>query len=338
MTTETEPKTYVTEEEKKMTMQAAVITEPGQVEMQTMAIPEPAANEVRVHLEGCGLCASDLPVWEGREWFKYPREAGSPGHEAWGKVDAVGENVKTVREGYRVTGLFYNAYAEYDLAKETEVVELPGSLSNKPFPGEPLGCAMNIFKRSGIERSNTVAIIGIGWIGSLLVQLAKQTGATVIACSRRKSSLKKAKEFGADHIISLSNKENVVKKVENITEGMLCDCVIEATGKQEALDLAGKLTAIRGNLIIAGYHQGDHRKIDMQLWNWRGINVINAHERDAAMYIQGIRKAIQYMSRGTLNPFPLFTHSFPLEHIGKAFEMQQQKLEGFTKALITLNQ
>lgn len=334
----TEPKTSIKEEEKKTTMRAAVITKPRTVEMQIMDIPEPAADEVRIRLEGCGLCSSDLPVWEGREWFNYPRKAGSPGHEAWGKVDAVGENVKTVRKGYRVTGLFYNAYAEYDLAKETEVVELAGSLSSKPFPGEPLGCAMNILKRSRIERSDTVAIIGIGWIGSLLVQLARQTGATVIAISRRNSSLEKARELGADYILSLNNNEDVVEKVEAITEGSLCDCVIEAAGKQETLDLAGKLTAIKGNLIIAGYHQGGPRQVDMQLWNWRGINVVNAHERDPDIYIQGIRKAIKYVSRGSLNPFPLFTHTFPLEHIGKAFEMQRQKLEGFTKALITLNQ
>lgn len=335
-----ESKTYVKSDEQKKVMQSAVITGPQQVEMQSTAVPEPAADEVRIRLEGCGLCASDLPVWEGRDWFSYPREPGNPGHEAWGIVDAVGKDVKTVHQGYRVTGLFYNSYAEYDITKETEVVELPVSFSDKPFPGEPLGCAMNIFRRSGIERTDTVAIIGTGWIGSLLVQLANKTGSRVIALSRRNSSLQKARELGADFTWSLKNnpEQDVISKIENITEGDFCDCVIETAGKQETLDLAGKLAAIRGTLVVAGYHQDGHRNVDMQLWNWRGLDVINAHERDPSMYVQGIRKAIKKISRGGLDPYPLITHSFPLEEIGKAFEMQQQKPEGFTKALITFDQ
>ncbi len=315
-------------------MQAAVITAPHKVEMQTAPIPAPGSNEIRIRLEGCGLCASDLPVWEGREWFSYPGEAGSPGHEGWGVVDAVGSDVKTLRPGYRVTGLCYNAYAEYDLAKESEVVELPDSLRKRPFPGEPLGCVMNILERSQIKHGETVAIIGIGWIGSLLVQLAKNIGVTVIALSRRDSSLEKAKQFGAEYAFSLQKDENIVDKIEAITEGDFCDCVIEATGKQEALGMAGKLTAIRGRLVIAGYHQDGPRQVDMQLWNWRGIDVINAHERDSYKYIRGMRRAVRFITKGAFDPFPLITHSFEQYQIGEAFEMLQQKPEGFTKAII----
>src|SRR5699024_8942672 len=201
--------------EDKKIMQAAVITEPRTVEMQSVTIPEPADDEVRVKLEGCGLCASDLPVWEGRTWFSYPRKAGSPGHEAWGEVDAVGKKVKAVRPGCRITGLFYNAYAEYDIAKETEVIELPQILSDRPFPGEPLGCAMNIFHRCSIKRGDKVAIVGIGWLGSLLAQLIRHAGATVIALSQRTSSLEKAAELGADYTIPVEDREEVTDRVED---------------------------------------------------------------------------------------------------------------------------
>jgi threonine dehydrogenase-like Zn-dependent dehydrogenase len=322
-----------TENEKKL-MQAAVITAPGKIEMQTTAIPEPGPNEIRIRLEGCGVCASDLSLWQGKEWFSYPAKAGSPGHEGWGIIDAVGKDVKTMQPGYKVTGLCYNAYAEYDICNKNEVVEIPDRLRDQPFPGEPLGCAINIFERSEIKRNSTVAIIGIGWLGSLLVQLAKSTGAEVIALSRRESSLERAKQLEADHVYSIRNNKNIVDEIENLTNGNLCDCVIEAAGKQEALDLASKLTAVRGRLIIAGYHQDGNRRVDMQLWNWRGIDVINAHERDPNKYIQGIRKAERFITEGTLNPFPLFTHTFDRQHIDKAFRMLQQKPEGFTKALI----
>ena len=72
---------------------AAVIAAPGEIELREIEFREPVAGEVRVRLEGCGACASNVPVWEGRPWFAYPFEPGAPGHEAWGRVDAVGAGV-----------------------------------------------------------------------------------------------------------------------------------------------------------------------------------------------------------------------------------------------------
>ena len=107
------------------TMQAAVLTEPQHIEIQEVTLPEPAAGQVRIRLEGCGLCASNIPVWEGREWFSYPQAAGSLGHEGWGIIDAVGDGVTDLHIGDRVAALSYHAYAEYDLADADQVVKLP---------------------------------------------------------------------------------------------------------------------------------------------------------------------------------------------------------------------
>jgi D-arabinose 1-dehydrogenase-like Zn-dependent alcohol dehydrogenase len=96
------------------TMRAAVVTAPGRVELHGVAIPEPGPTEVVVRLEGCGVCGSNGPVWEGREWFRYPLAPGAPGHEGWGRVAAAGRDVRTVREGDRVAALFGAAFAEYD--------------------------------------------------------------------------------------------------------------------------------------------------------------------------------------------------------------------------------
>ncbi len=306
------------------------------MEERTVSVPEPADDEVRIRLEGCGLCASDMPVWQGRDWFSYPAEPGSPGHEGWGTVDAVGKDVQYIHKGYRVAALCYNAYAEYDIAKACHVVELPDLFDSKPIPGEPLACAMNIFKRSCIKKGSTTAIVGAGWLGLLLIQLAKNAEANVIAISRRPSSLEKAKECGADYTFSTEENPDIIKQVEDITGGDLCSCVIEAAGKQETLDLAGELTGVKGRLVIAGYHQDGQRKVNMQLWNWRGMDVINAHERNPAEYVRGMREAVKYMNKKVLNPFPLITHTFPLKDIQQAFKAQEQKPENFTKALITI--
>ena len=316
-------------------MQAATVVAPGKIALQEVEIPKPAANEIRIRLLGCGLCASNLPPFEGREWFSYPMEPGGLGHEGWGVVEAVGSAVKHFRPGNPVTALSYHAYAEYDLAPENQVVKLPDHLSDQPFPGEPLGCAINIFRRSQIEAGMTVAIVGAGFLGLLLIQLAKSAGAHVIALSRRQSALDLAQEMGADEVLPLDDHWQIIEQVKKLTRGKFCERVIEATGKQWPLDLAGELTAERGRLIIAGFHQDGLRQVNMQLWNWRGIDVINAHERDPEVYMQGIREAVVAIEQEKMNPLPLFTHVFPKEKIQEAFETHQQKPEGFIKALIT---
>src|SRR5919106_1310171 len=114
---------------------------------------------------------------------------GPLGHEGWGVVDAVGPGVEGLGAGERVAALSYKAYAEYDLADADAVVPLPASLAGQPFPGEPLGCAMNILRRSGVEPGQTVAIVGVGFLGALLTRLAAGAGARVIAVSRRPFAL-----------------------------------------------------------------------------------------------------------------------------------------------------
>ncbi|WP_205702850.1 MDR/zinc-dependent alcohol dehydrogenase-like family protein [Botryobacter ruber] len=322
-------------ETKAATMQAAVITAPRHIEVQDVALPDPQLGQVRLKLEGCGLCASSIPVWEGRDWFTYPVEAGNPGHEGWGVVDAVGEGVTGVAVGDRVAALSYNSYAAYDVADADKVVKLPEALHNQPFPGEPLGCAMNIFRRSKIEAGQTVAILGIGFLGALLVQLAKHAGARVIAISQRDFSLEIAQECGADEVIKMEDHWQIIEKVKQLTNGNFCERVIECTGKEWPLNLAGELCAERGMLVIAGFHQDGMRQVNIQLWNWRGLDVINAHERDPQEYIKGIREAVEAVAKGILQPDRLYTHRYPLEKINEAFTALAIRPNGFMKALIT---
>src|SRR5438874_7529132 len=132
-------------------MQAAVVCAPNEVQMHLLGLPSPGEGEVRVRVRGCGVCGSNLAPWEGRPWFKYPLAPGELGHEGWGEVEAVGTKVKSLREGEPVVMLSYRSYAEYDTAPETSVVRLPAALAKKPFPGEALACAMNVFRRCDIR-------------------------------------------------------------------------------------------------------------------------------------------------------------------------------------------
>ena len=315
-------------------MKAIVVTAPGKAEAITASVPEPANDEVLIKVEGCGLCASGIPVWEGREWFEYPLKPGAPGHEGYGVVVKTGKKVDNLKPGDRVAALSYKAFAEYDTAKATEVIKIPDTLKDKTFLGEPLGCAVNIFNRSDIRKGQTVAVIGVGFLGALLIQMAREEGARVIAISKRPYSLITAAQVGADEIISFDDKHEVVETVKDLTGGSWCDRVIEATGKQVTLDLAGELAGIRSKLIIAGFHQDGLRQVNMQLWNWRGIDVINAHERDPQNYMAGMREAVKMMKSGVLNAQPLLTHYFAPGEATLAFNMLKERPEGFIKGII----
>ncbi|HSU39265.1 MAG TPA: hypothetical protein VLJ38_06850, partial [Polyangiaceae bacterium] len=126
----------------------------------------------------------------------------------------------------------------------------------------------------------------------------------------------------------------IIQRVSELTGGAFCDRVIEATGKQWPLDLSAELTKVRGRLVIAGYHQDGARSVNMQLWNWRGIDVVNAHEREPARYVHGMRGAIAATLDGTLSPRRLFTHTYSLAELGEALAATAERPEGFVKALV----
>jgi 2-desacetyl-2-hydroxyethyl bacteriochlorophyllide A dehydrogenase len=315
-----------------MTMLAAVITAPATAELVCVPTPDPGRGEVLVELEGCGVCGSDLAVWQGRPWFDYPREPGAPGHEGWGRVVAAGPDVHGPAVGTRVAAICFRSDAEYDVAAADAVVALPRALDGLPFPGEALGCAMNVLRRCDLAAGQTVAVVGVGFLGALLVQLAAGAGARVIALSRRPYALAVARAMGAEHAVGAG--EGALDAVRELIGGGLCDRVIEATGRQESLDLAAQLTRERGRLVIAGFHQDGPRHVDMTLWNWRGLDVINAHERDPAAYVRGVREAAAAVAEGRLDPSPLYTHEFALGDIADAFDTAVRRPDGFLKALV----
>jgi threonine dehydrogenase-like Zn-dependent dehydrogenase len=316
-------------------MRAAVVTGPRRFAVETVDLPEPSEGEVRVRLEGCGVCASNLGPWEGPEWMHFPTSPGDLGHEGWGVIDAVGPGVEGLCDGDRVAALSYRSYAEADIARADMVVKLPPALDGSPFPGEPLGCAFNIFRRSDIRSGQTVAIVGIGFLGAVLTKLASDAGARVIAISRRRESLALAKHYGAAETIAMDDHRAIVEQVKQLTGDTLCERAIECVGKQWPLDLAGELVGFGGKLVVAGYHQDGPRQVNMQMWNWKGIDVINAHERDPQVQLQGMREAVNAVASGRLDPTPLYTGEYPLERLGEALDATRDKPGGFVKALVT---
>ncbi|HEX2224502.1 MAG TPA: L-iditol 2-dehydrogenase, partial [Thermoanaerobaculia bacterium] len=75
-------------------------------------------------------------------------------------------------------------------------------------------------------------------------------------------------------------------------------------------------------------------QVNMQLWNWRGIDVVNAHERDPEIYKSGMEEGVRLLAARELDLEPLITHTFPLSEIERAFQTAEERPEGFIKSLV----
>src|SRR4051812_17270407 len=196
-----------------MAMRAALITRPGQTDFVSRHRPEPGPGHVRVAIEGCGVCGSNLPVWQGRPWFQYPLAPGAPGHEPWGHVDALGDDVEGISVGTRVALLCEQGFAEAAVVPASAVVPIDGLRADAPFPGEALGCGFNVAARSDFAPGQTVAVVGVGFLGAIVTARAAAAGATVVAVSRRPFALEVAALMGAHHTIELGDPDLVVHQV-----------------------------------------------------------------------------------------------------------------------------
>lgn len=202
----------------------------GDFEVVEREVPEPGPGEVRIRVDACGICHSDVFVKEGAfPGMQYPRV---PGHEIAGVVDGLGEGVSEWEEGQRVgvgwhgghcfvcdacrsgdfvtcqnekiTGITHDGgYADYVVVPHEAVAAIPGDLS--AIDAAPLLCAgittFNALRNTGAVAGDLVAVQGIGGLGHLGVQYAKQLGFRVAALSRGTDKEELARELGADHYI-----------------------------------------------------------------------------------------------------------------------------------------
>ncbi|SHL00003.1 alcohol dehydrogenase [Haladaptatus paucihalophilus] len=212
-------------------MRAVEVAEPGaSFELVEREIPEPSGTEVRVEVEACGVCHSDAYAKEGGyPGLSYPR---IPGHEIVGRVDAVGEDVELWEEGDRVGAGWHGGhcftceacrrgefqqcenadihgvtvdggYAEYAAVNAEALARVPDELD--ATDAAPLLCAgittYNALRHTDARPGDLVAVQGIGGLGHLGVQYARQAGFETVAISRGTDKEEYARELGADHFI-----------------------------------------------------------------------------------------------------------------------------------------
>jgi len=317
-------------------MKASVLVGPKKNKIVEMPKPEIGSNEVLIRVKVCGVCASELYTWNNAEEGKQL----VLGHEPLGIIEEVGSSVTGFRKGDRVTGLFGNAFAEYAKADYRHLIKVPEGLDDLVSIGEPLSCLVSGADRTPVRLGDTVAVVGTGFMGLGFMQLMRLKGAArIIAVDTRRESLDNALRFGADIACYPEEVDPKYKVVEWDQIGQGVDVCVEASGSQAALDLASEMTAAHGILSIVGYHQTNSgmRNINMKLWNWKAITVINAHERRKDVHLQAMKSILQLIENGKFNMKDLVTHVYSLDEVDRAYQDLMNKPEGFIKAVIKIS-
>lgn len=249
----------------------------GPFEIVEKEIPEPKSGEVRIKVEACGICHSDMMVKDGLfPGIKYPRV---PGHEVAGVIDALGPNVSDWSVGQRVgvgwygghcteceecrkgdfilcakgkiAGISYDGgYAEYMVAPKQALALIPEELT--AVEAAPLLCAgittFNAIRNSVARPGDTVAVLGIGGLGHLGVQFCAKMGFKTIAIARGKDKEALAKKLGAHHYID-SQTEDIAKSLQALGGAKV---IVSTVTNNDAISSAVGGLSNNGELIILG--------------------------------------------------------------------------------------
>ena len=301
-------------------MLAVVLGPEGGLRLLEMEKPVPGPGEALLRVLACGVCSSDMGVY--RTGLKGDTVLG---HEVIGAVEALGKGAEGPPIGTRVTGAILRGYAGYTLARAEHLIPVPDALSDQEAIVEPLSCMLSGIRRAGCAGAERAIIVGAGFMGLALIALLKAAGVgRVEVCDVSPEALARAKAFGADSTY--------------LPDGPPPPCafVFETAGSQGALTWCGELAARLGSLTIVGYHPAK-REIDMGMWAGKALTVINAFEYDRRLQLENMRHALELAERGQLPLKRLFTHSFPLHQVDRAFQTHLNRPEGFIKGFIRMD-
>jgi threonine dehydrogenase-like Zn-dependent dehydrogenase len=313
-------------------MRLAVLPEPKRFELVDEPEPTIAPDEVLLRVAACGVCTSELDMYRGLAGHAtYP---WYPGHEVSGVVERIGAEVETLAVGDRVAAwVTTRGYGEL-VAVRADYCFPAGDVPLEVALGEPLACAVNAVELADPSLGDDVVLIGAGFMGNLVQKLVELRGPRqVIVADTRADALERAAALGATRTVDVAH-EDLPAIVRELTDGRGADVSFEATGVQPGLDALGQVTRMSGTVAIVGYHQGPPRTIDLAHWNWMAFHVANAHFREVATILGGMRTGMRLLTSGRIRLDDLVTHRYPLDAIDEAFHAAIDKPTGFVKATV----
>ncbi len=320
-------------------MRAMVLTAPGELGLEEVARPAPAAGDVLVRVTHSGICGTDYKTFNGSIPVRYPRIMG---HEMAGEVVDAGR--APFRPGDRViidpelycgvcfhcrigqTHLCPNGmllgrdanggFAEYLAAPATHVFRLPDSIDRRAAPMiQVLTTCLHAQRQIDIFPGESVVVLGLGVTGQLHVQLAKARGATVIGVTRSAHKRALAETLGAD--VTCPGDGHAVEKVREATDGRGPDVVIETTGVVQQLAVAVNMTRSGGRILMFGIITAKEGALPFYDLYYKELSLINARVAKSEDY----PGAIGLVQRGQVRLEPLISDVMPLGELKAAIGM-----------------
>ncbi len=243
---------------------------PEKLVYEDVPVPSPGSGQARVKVHAAGLNFIDVYFRTGIYKSQLPF---TPGMEAAGVVDAVGEGVKSVVPGDRVAyAMNMGTYAEYALVNAWQLVKIPDSIDDRTAAAAMLqGMTAHYlaFSTFSLRNSETALIhAAAGGVGLLLVQVAKRIGAKVIGTVGNDAKAQLALEAGADDVV-VYEKQDFEREAKRITEGRGVDVVYDSVGRM-TFDKSLNCLRRRGTMVLFGQSSGPVPPIDLNTLNAKG--------------------------------------------------------------------
>lgn len=291
-----------------------------------------SGNQVKIKIKYCGVCMSEHYDWSigVNKGF---------GHEPIGVVTEIGENVKWIKVGDRVSGLF-DGSAEYAVTESENVFVLPDGISDTEGVLEPLSCLISAVTKVRIKViGERVAVVGCGYMGCGAISLLKLRGAYVVAVDINPESVKNALKYGADEAYLVDELPSSCLYIPG--SGLNFDgepggfsLVMEWGETNESLDLAIKMTQKCGQLAIGAYHTGEKRLVDVQMLNVKAIDCLSTHPREVDLSREGCKNSIKLMESGVWNYKHVPTKVYPISRFDEAQGDLSNKFGKYLKAVV----
>ncbi len=328
------------------TYKVSVITGEKTFENRELELKNPQAGQVLVKVDSVAICTLEQRIYNG-VMKNYPFAGG---HEVAGIVQEVGDGVKNVKQGDKVSiRLLTNCGECYYCRSGNEnqcVISFKASIHDGiNGPGgiaqymtvssktvykldddmdlahaslcEPLACCVHSMSMGNVNLADDVVVIGVGIMGALHIQLAKLRGARVIACEIDEKRLEVAKQMGADVLVN-SKETNAVEKIKELTQNRGADVVFCTAAH---VDLAAQAVAMTGKLGKCVLYSSFHPKKPIDL----DVNAVHYSEMIITGSVNPMIKdflvATKLLSSKLVNVEPVISEVVPFDKLEHAFEM-----------------
>ena len=343
----------------KGTMKQQVMTSPGVITFREVDIPATGPDQVLVKIKKIGICGSDIHVFHGSHpYTSYPV---TQGHEVSGEIVELGEYVKDLAVGQKVTiepqvfcGRCYPClHGKYNLCEHLKVMgfQTTGTASEyfavdaskvTPLPQsmsfaegamiEPLAVTVHAAKHFPGVQGSSVIVLGCGPIGILLIQSLKAFGAKkIMATDISDKRLALAKNLGADVVVNTRNADYAAAVLETFGPDK-ADCVYECAGTDITMDQAIQ-NARKGSLIVLLAVFGKKATVDLARLNDSELTLDTSMMYRHEDYVDAIR----FVQEGKIQLAPLKTAEFAFEDYEKAYKYIDANRETTMKVIVNVD-